>query len=264
MQLLKSLRDATRHRRLKPPVGGEQFPLPPELIPLHSDLGQQWASEAVVKPHLVKALQRQEHPAFCAVASAMTIAAATGVGITEQRRFPDVFSKAAAWPPVFASYGWPHLDPLPPVLKYWLLSHLQYDGAPLALLVEWFRVQGYTAEHVSAGDVDLSSFRGAVEAAYPFSDALASTSSGSQTFEHFLLVNYSRSAVGQRMFSGGHYAPLGGYHRDLDKVLILEVNSWRYPSVWVDVPLLWEAIRTRVATGKWRGFLKVSAPGRAL
>eukprot|EP00931_Biecheleriopsis_adriatica_P068293 TRINITY_DN42267_c0_g1_i1.p1 TRINITY_DN42267_c0_g1~~TRINITY_DN42267_c0_g1_i1.p1 ORF type:complete len:274 (+),score=36.63 TRINITY_DN42267_c0_g1_i1:77-898(+) len=250
VRLMRSLRDATKHRRLRPPVGGERFPVPAGLEPLESAVGQRLASEARLEPKLLGALQRQEHPAFCAIASAMTLARSQGAGPTDQKNFMEVFKEARAWPPVMATYGLDALDSLPGWLKYHLLSHLQYDGAPMALLAEWFRVLGFQADVVSSGEVDEDELRKDVAAAFP-SDGSART--------RCLLVNYSRTVIGQRMFSGGHYAPVGGFHEPSDKVLLLEVNSWRYPSVWVNLPLLWSAMHTRVGNGTWRGYLRVSS-----
>merc|ERR550532_302582 len=99
----RSLRDATRQRRLRaPPVGSERFPLAPELEPLESPLGQRLATEAILDAALVNSVQRQEHPAFCAIASAMTVTGAVQVGTLDQWGFPDAFREASAWPPVWA------------------------------------------------------------------------------------------------------------------------------------------------------------------
>ncbi|CAE8701312.1 unnamed protein product, partial [Polarella glacialis] len=158
------------HRRLSPPVGGERFPLPPTLEPLGSERGQQLFAEARVNSQLVESLLRQDHPAFCAVASAMTVALSEQVGPSDQRRFMDVFQEAPSWPPVLSHYGCGALDGLPGPVKYHLLRHLQYDGSPMSLLAEWFRAQGLDAEAVSAGDVDADTFRSDVLAAFPKGD----------------------------------------------------------------------------------------------
>ncbi|CAE7475943.1 PCS3 [Symbiodinium pilosum] len=106
---------------------------------------------------------------------------------------------------------------------------------------------------LGAGDAQESTLRADIAAALQPSPSFGSK-------RPFLLVNYSRSAIGQRMFSGGHYAPIAGYNAKEDKVLLLEVNCWRYPSVWVDLPSLWLAIQTQVANGNWRGYLRIRTP----
>ncbi|CAL1155189.1 unnamed protein product [Cladocopium goreaui] len=183
----------------------------------------------------------------------MTIAQTEGVGPAEQKRFVEIFRQAVAWPPVMACYGLDALDSLPGMLKYWLLSHLQYDGAPLALLAEWLRLLDFDVQIKSAGNLDEDAFRADVAECFPSLDR------GDPWPRNYILVNYSRSVVGQRMFSGGHYAPIGAFHQEEDKVLLLEVNSWRYPSVWVDLPLLWQATHTQVGNGTWRGYLRISS-----
>lgn len=105
-----------------------------------------------------------------------------------------------------------------------LLRHLMFDGVPLTLLAQWFRVQGYVVEEVSAADADVETFRADIARAYPERSAQRRL---------YLLVNYSRRAVGQVMFSGGHWAPVGGFHPASGKVLVLDVNSRRYDLVRV-------------------------------
>ena len=49
-----------------------------------------------------------------------------------------------------------------------------------------------------------------------------------------LIVNYDRSSLGQK--GGGHFSPLAAYDSVSDRVLLLDVARYRYPSVWI--PLL--------------------------
>jgi hypothetical protein len=71
-----------------------------------------------------------------------------------------------------------------------------------------------------------------------------------------LLVNYHRPAVGQA--GGGHIAPIAAYSATTDRVLILDVARYRYPSVWVPVEDLWQAIRTLdSSSGRSRGVLSL-------
>jgi hypothetical protein len=77
-----------------------------------------------------------------------------------------------------------------------------------------------------------------------------------------LLVNYHRSGVGQQ--GGGHISPLAAYDERTDRVLILDVARYRYPSVWVPTASLWNAIRMVDSTsGRSRGLLRISAPATA-
>lgn len=71
-----------------------------------------------------------------------------------------------------------------------------------------------------------------------------------------LLVNYDRQALGQA--GGGHISPVAAYHAATDRVLILDVARYRYPSVWVPLADLWQAIRsTDNSSGRSRGLVVV-------
>ena len=71
-----------------------------------------------------------------------------------------------------------------------------------------------------------------------------------------LLVNYDRQALGQA--GGGHISPIAAYHAATDRVLILDVARYRYPSVWVPLADLWQAIRsTDSSSGRSRGLVVV-------
>ncbi len=72
-----------------------------------------------------------------------------------------------------------------------------------------------------------------------------------------LLVNYDRKALGQA--GGGHISPLAAYDSPSDRVLILDVARYRYPSLWVPVADLWRAIRTvDSSSGRSRGLITVA------
>ncbi|MCP9846023.1 phytochelatin synthase family protein [Synechococcus sp. Lug-A] len=71
-----------------------------------------------------------------------------------------------------------------------------------------------------------------------------------------LLVNYFRPSLGQA--GGGHISPLAAYNASTDRVLILDVARYRYPSVWVPLADLWQAIRTTdSSSGRSRGVVVV-------
>ena len=79
-----------------------------------------------------------------------------------------------------------------------------------------------------------------------------------------LLVNYHRSALGQE--GGGHISPLAAYDERSDRVLLLDVARYRYPSVWVPTPALWQAIRMVDSdSGLSRGLVRLRwSPAAAL
>ncbi len=78
------------------------------------------------------------------------------------------------------------------------------------------------------------------------------------TADDFVLVNYSRKALGQS--GGGHISPLAAYDEDSDSFLIMDVNPNRAPWVWVRSDDLIRAMRT-FDTIENRGYLLISEPG---
>mmetsp|Transcript_43768 Transcript_43768/g.101093 ORF Transcript_43768/g.101093 Transcript_43768/m.101093 type:complete len:288 (-) Transcript_43768:98-961(-) len=260
----RSVCDARKHKRL-PLLNAAtpRFAVPDGLLPLDAETGKQLASQALVAPELLAAVQRQEHPAFCAAAAATSVTAAHNTGIVSQWNMVEAFQKAKARH-VFSHYGWHILDWLPDAVRYPLLRHLLFDGMPMALLAEWFRCQGYLAKVVSGEFTTAETLREDILQAFSparAGEGAAGSSLRGTGFRKYIIVNYSRTAMGQRMFSGGHYAPVGGFHAGDDKVLLLEVNSFRYPSVWVDVRMLANAVATKVNSGKtWRGYLCITCP----
>lgn len=71
----------------------------------------------------------------------------------------------------------------------------------------------------------------------------------------FVLVNYSRKALGQE--GGGHISPLGAYDERTDSFLVMDVNPNRAPWVWVKSEDLVGAMRT-FDTIENRGYLLIS------
>ena len=55
-----------------------------------------------------------------------------------------------------------------------------------------------------------------------------------------LVCNYSRKGLGQT--GDGHFSPIGGYHKEDDRVLILDVARFKYPPHWVSLSVLYEAM----------------------
>lgn len=76
-----------------------------------------------------------------------------------------------------------------------------------------------------------------------------------ETRNDFILINYSRKALGQK--GGGHISPLGAYDEDSDSFLIMDVNPNSAPWVWVQVDDLVAAMRT-FDTVENRGYLLIS------
>ncbi|MBW4529902.1 MAG: phytochelatin synthase family protein [Aphanothece saxicola GSE-SYN-MK-01-06B] len=122
------------------------------------------------------------------------------------------------------------------------------QGMTLAELAALLASHGVAAEAIHGDQLSLEQFRALLRANL------------SQPGDR-LLANYLRPALGQA--GGGHIAPLAAFHAPSDRVLILDVARYRYPSVWVPVADLWKAIRTIDSTsGRSRGLVTIrTAPG---
>ncbi len=75
------------------------------------------------------------------------------------------------------------------------------------------------------------------------------------TRDDYVLVNYSRKALGQT--GGGHISPLAAYDQGSDSFLVMDVNPNRAPWVWVGASDLIAAMRT-FDTVENRGYLLIS------
>lgn len=75
------------------------------------------------------------------------------------------------------------------------------------------------------------------------------------TSRDFVVVNYSRKALGQK--GGGHISPLGAYDEKSDSFLVLDVNPNKANWVWVKTEDLVDAMRT-FDTVENRGYLLVT------
>mmetsp|Transcript_22447 Transcript_22447/g.31205 ORF Transcript_22447/g.31205 Transcript_22447/m.31205 type:complete len:479 (+) Transcript_22447:128-1564(+) len=80
-----------------------------------------------------------------------------------------------------------------------------------------------------------------------------------------VLLSYSRRTFLQT--GDGHFSPIGGYHREKDLLLILDVARFKYPPHWVKVDDMWEAMRhVDKGTGYPRGYihLRTATTGRGV
>lgn len=204
-------------------------------IPLPEPRGQTLLLQSVDRADygpLAEQFLTQANLAYCGVASmvmvlnslAVPAPAAAGFGSyrfwTQENVFEAADTRAVLSPEVVARQG----------------MTLRELGALLASL-------GVQARAIHGDRLSLAQFR------------LLVRSNLSQSGDR-LLVNYHRKAVGQA--GGGHISPLAAYHPMTDRVLILDVARYRYPSVWVPLADLWQAIRTTdSSTGLSRGVVVV-------
>merc|ERR1711924_594354 len=153
----------------------------------------------------------------------------------------------------FKSLGFPFLDTkvLPHGLKRRLSDHIIYAGlspqsAELLLASHGLRAHRELAISRSAsmsnsekGDADDTSEEGLARFREAVRGAILEGSG------QCVVVNYHRGTVHQIPVNNGHFSPVGGYHRESDRCLVLDTNSWRYPPVWIETGLLWRAMCKR-------------------
>jgi len=73
-----------------------------------------------------------------------------------------------------------------------------------------------------------------------------------------LVLNYSRKELKQT--GDGHYSPIGGYNRERDLVLIMDVARFKYPPHWAPLELVYQSMkRLDPDTKKCRGWMLFSA-----
>ena len=101
-------------------------------------------------------------------------------------------------------------------------------GMTLAQLQQLLAGRGVAATAIEASSLNLAELRQLLRR------SLADP-------EDRLLVNYDRRAIGQA--GAGHISPLAAFDDSSDRVLILDVARYRYPSVWVPLGQLLQAMR---------------------
>jgi hypothetical protein len=207
-----------------PPV--ENLPLAGDLIAISSAEGRQLLAATPVKtdyrqlePFLVPQIRR----AFCGPA---TSAAVINAALRPRTRITQssLFDTAAS------------------AVKSELA--VSFGGLTLEELADVFRAHGLHVQIVYADDSDIASFR----------DAARSTLAEPRTF---LVANYDRGGLGQS--GAGHISPIGAFSRDTDRLLVLDVATYKYPYAWVPVSRLWTAMNTVDSdSGRSRGYLLVT------
>lgn len=197
-------------------------PLPDSLIGMDDPRGRsllQAADARADHARLGPHFRPQRLRSYCGVASSVMVLRALGRPVTQDQFFDDAASAVRSR--LAVSLGGMSLDQL---------------GALL-------RAHGLTAEIRYADAVDIAELRAAVLSNLADPD-------------DFLLVNYQRAALGQDRV--GHISPLGAYHHDSDRVLILDTASYHYPHTWVPLTDLYQAMATTdPASGRSRGWVVV-------
>jgi hypothetical protein len=201
------------------------LPLPDELIAVDSSTGKELLAEKgfiADYESLTKNFESQSRPAFCGVASSVVVLNAlrrSEPRLTQSTIFTDSASKVRG------------------------ALQTTFGGMSLAQLSDLLRAHGVEVTPFYASDTNLDAFRSIAQ-------------QNLKTPGDFLLVNYQRATLGQN--ETGHISPIAAYNAAADRLLILDVATYKYPPVWVSTEALWNAMNTvDAASGRTRGFVVV-------
>ncbi|MCO5587602.1 hypothetical protein L7F22_041551 [Adiantum nelumboides] len=172
---------------------------------------------------LISTFQTQAEPAYCGLSSLAVVLNALSV------------DPGRKWKGPWRWFDESMLDCCEP------LENVKKNGITFSKVSCLAQCAGASVQAFRANQSSLDLFRSFVETCAASDD-------------HHLVVTYDRRTMKQT--GTGHFSPLGGYHRQKDMALILDVARFKYPPHWVPLSLLWEAINTiDEATGKFRGFM---------
>jgi len=220
------------------PASADSLALPGALVDFNSPEGEHYLieSEASVDYFpLASQFVTQKTQSYCGIASLTMVLNASGVPA------PDT--------PEYAPYKYFTQDNVlnaetDAILPREVVAKIGTTLEQLGALVAY---HGLAAEVHHAGDETLDAFRANARAALAAHD-------------HFVIVNYLRTALGQQL--GGHISPLAAYDDKQDRFLILDVARYKYPPVWVTSADLYAAMNTPDSvSGKTRGYVLVSKKG---
>ena len=204
--------------------------LPDSAIAFSSVEGRQIFREALALGEmegyfaLAEQFHTQAEPAFCGLGSLVVVLNALSI------------DPGRIWKGVWRWYGEEFLDCCLP------LSVIKENGITFDEFVCIAGCNGAVVKPNRYNHSSLENFRQAVEQ--------VTTAPG----DIHLVVSYSRKVLGQT--GDGHFSPIGGYHRQRDLVLLLDVARFKYPPHWVSLPLLWKAFEpVDPVTNQCRGYI---------
>jgi glutathione gamma-glutamylcysteinyltransferase len=212
-------------------------PLPTSLVPFSSAEGRALFREALQDGTmegyfpLAEQFHTQAEPAFCGLGALVMVLNALAI------------DPGRSWKGPWRWYGEELLDCCRP------LDVVKREGLTMSQLRCLARCNGAEVESFSADKSTLAELREHVI-----------TASRGVDGPH-LIAGYSRRALGQT--GDGHFSPIGGYHRERDLVLVLDVARFKYPPHWVPLGLLWESMAPLdPVTNRPRGYLMLRRGAR--
>lgn len=205
-------------------------PLPPTLVAFGSPQGRRLFDEARAEGGmeaffaLIEQFHTQSEPAFCGLGT--LVVALNALGIDPER----------LWRGPWRWFSEELLDCCTP------LDRVRAQGISLDEFACLARCNGALAETFRPDAHDEHALREAIATA------------AACAVEPALVVSYARGGLGQT--GGGHFSPIGGYHRASDHALVLDVARFKYPPHWVPVSLLYAAMKAvDPSTGSPRGWV---------
>jgi glutathione gamma-glutamylcysteinyltransferase len=205
-------------------------PLPAALAALDSAEGRSLFKRALGEGtlegyfKLAQQFHTQADPAYCGLGS--LVCALNALGIDPGRR----------WKGSWRWFSEELLDCCKP------LDDVRRSGLTLSDVACLARCSGADVTVRHAAQADVAAFREHLREA-------ATTNDGP-----VLIVNYSRSAVGQT--GGGHFSPIAGFDATTDQALVLDTARFKYPPHWMPIELLLAAMQEQDPdTGRSRGWL---------
>ena len=177
--------------------------------------------------------QNQSDPAYCGITSLVVVLNAMGVD-------PNVRWRG----------GWRYYGCEDVLLDRccWDKAVIQRIGISMEGFAKLGACQGLRSVQIKRPDVySMDDFRNDI-------DRIVSDEGGNQ-----IVVNFSRAAIGQT--GDGHYSPIAAYHKESDRVLVMDVARFKYPPYWLTVTELYDATKAiDQESGKSRGWFVLQPP----
>ncbi|KAF2073651.1 hypothetical protein CYY_005036 [Polysphondylium violaceum] len=222
----------TPNQLTKPVTSFYKRNLPSHLVEFSSQEGKQLFKEALENGHmegyfsLAEQFVSQSDPAYCGLATLAMVLNALKI---DPNRL---------WKGPWRWFADDMLDCCIPI------ESVKKRGITFTEFSCLSRCNGATIQSYRADESDIDTFRSSI--------IEASSKQGIH-----LVMSYSRKVLGQT--GGGHYSPIGGYHKEKDLALVLDVARFKYSPHWVPVSVLWEAMQSAdQETKRPRGYYVMS------
>jgi glutathione gamma-glutamylcysteinyltransferase len=134
------------------------------------------------------------------------------------------------------------------------LDKVRVEGICLEKVACLARCNGANVRLHFGTESDLENFRKDIQLACKVPD---------HDNRNVMVVSYSRESLKQ--VGIGHFSPIGAYHPQSDRVLVMDVARFKYPPHWLPVEDLFHAMMAiDVDTGKSRGYMMLTRSKEAL